>query len=904
MVTPERARWVALLHDVLCFGARRPKLAVLIGVVLFLASLAIVPFLNVSTSRTKLVSGEHPYQHRLLSFYERFGYPEQPIVVVSGGTSDERRKVVDALVDAYDALPAFHGRVLARVTPENLAEVAFLVEPQKVLESLGKMDIDAAKIEADGIVGASSELARSARAGLEGKVDAGGPAAAETGFASLRTLLETFEQSLDRTGGVSLETGLATQGAAAQGIDDRGYLVGAGDKHLIALFPDGVADEGYQVRPLVAEMRKVRDRIVCGTDGVICDPPPGAIRADITGLPALVTDELDLVENDLARTGVGSTVLIVLTLYFAFRTLRQAAVSFIPLGFGTLVTFALAKLIVGDLNVITASFTSVLLGLGDFGVHIQSRYAELLRAGEEPQAAMEEALTKSFAGLFLGTATTAVAFLTTMTTEFTAFAQLGFITSLGLLVMFFGTYLLVPPMVMWMLGKKPRPSPEYPGMVWLSRTIGNNYRLIPIVSFALVLPFVVFLPKVHFSPRYFDFLPPHVESARALNLLEDDVYASPITAHIAADGIEEARELATRLRALPSVGSVESPSDFFAPWNDANRAAVRALAQRFAKGVDFEAAKKKPVTRADMAPALRELGDVLDEAAFGLREAGKPTTSVDGAKAALKRVNDKLAALPDEGRVELGRMNAAFVGIVERAAKTVEAVDRRGGYAPSDLTGVWRRRFVSKDGNAVAVFVHPKKDVWDAANAAEFRKDVESVAPEASGLALTIHEHVAMIVRGLRSSSIAAAILVVAILGLTFRRLRDVLIAAVPLLLGAVLMLGSMQPLGLAFNHANVVVMPLLLGLGVESGAHIMSRYKQSAAEHGGVATLDDILRGAGGAVITASLTTVFGFSVMLLASYRAMYGLGLLMTIGMTATLVASLVVIPALLKWTGRAR
>ena len=135
-------------------------------------------------------------------------------------------------------------------------------------------------------------------------------------------------------------------------------------------------------------------------------------------------------------------------------------------------------------------------------------------------------------------------------------------------------------------------------------------------------------------------------------------------------------------------------------------------------------------------------------------------------------------------------------------------------------------------------------------------------------------------------------------------RLSDLVVTAIPLTLGTLMMLGAIPLMGLDFNHANMVVLPLLLGLGVDAAAHIMSRYRQSQEESGGLASLDDMLAGTGSAVFVAALTTVWGFSVMMLAEYRAMFGMGLIMTVGMSATLVLSLVTLPALLVITKRVR
>jgi predicted RND superfamily exporter protein len=135
------------------------------------------------------------------------------------------------------------------------------------------------------------------------------------------------------------------------------------------------------------------------------------------------------------------------------------------------------------------------------------------------------------------------------------------------------------------------------------------------------------------------------------------------------------------------------------------------------------------------------------------------------------------------------------------------------------------------------------------------------------------------------------------ILYLGFRRWLDVAGSTIPLIVGAVVMCGAMPLMGLAFTHATVVVVPLLLGLGLEASAHMIHRYRESAEENGGVAKLSDLLSGTGSAVFVGTLTTVWGFTVMLFAEYKAMFYLGLLMTIGKGAALAASLLVLPALL-------
>lgn len=880
------------IRRVALIGARRPYVAIGIALVLVAISAYLLPKLHISTSRRDLVSTDNALQRRTVEFDEKFGYTNSPVIVVSGGSKEDRHKVVDALDHELEAIPELSSRVLGRINPEQVAEVLLFSDPKAFEKGLpeGAGPVGA-KLE-DGIDGWIVVLKEGLEQGLEkGTAD---DAATKDGLGRLGTMFDALSDELGGRSGLTRMRDLAPDSdrkPIAEGIDELGYVSTAGGElHLVALFPALESDEGFELEPVINSIRAARDKAVvkAGTSNV---------RADVTGVPALAVDELQMVQNDLAKTTIASSIAILITLYWAFRSFRQSLVSFLPLGFGTIVTFGVIQLTLGHLNLVTASFASVLLGIGDFGVHIQSRYSELLRGGMSSKEAMETALLKSGAGLVLATLTTAVAFLTTMATEFTAFAELGLITTIGLVLMLAGAYLLVPPATLLLLGDKPRPAPELPIFTQLERFVKRWPRGILLVTAVLTLVFGYWLPKVEFNGRYFDFLPKHTESARALSELSKDETASPFVANVSAKSIEEARELAVKLRALPTVASVETATDLLGPLDDERMAALKRVVTFLGRpdGVaDYAAAAQKPIDKEKLTKSLSSLSDTLDEVAFALRQGGKDAKPAEDAKAKLASLRKQVDSSSVEQITSLQRR--AFE-ILDRAYRSGRAVVERGGYATSDLPALFHHRFVSKDGSELALFVHPKGDIWHVPTAEAFYKEVSAISPEASGIATTLSEHPKMIVRGFQRSTVLAAIFVLVILFIGFRRPLDVAASSLPLVIGAVWMCGSMPPLGLSFNHANIVVLPLLLGLGLEASAHIVHRYRESADENGGVAKLHEVLSGTGSAVLVGTLTTVWGFTAMMLADYRAMYWLGLVMTIGKTATLAASLLVIPALL-------
>ncbi len=338
--------------------------------------------------------------------------------------------------------------------------------------------------------------------------------------------------------------------------------------------------------------------------------------------------------------------------------------------------------------------------------------------------------------------------------------------------------------------------------------------------------------------------------------------------------------------------------------DDQALADLRTVAALFDKPIDFQKLEDGTVSKDDVLPKIGDIDDALDEAIFAMKQAGRDTKAAEATKAAITDLKKHVSELPAGPNDRLTGLQRRAASILDRAVTNLKIVAARGHYEPEDLPPLWRHRFASQDMKAVAMYIHPKDDIWDVKVSTHFENEVEGVTPNASGLAMTLSEHPKMIVRGFQRSTMLAAGLVIIILFVSFRSFRDMAIAAVPLVMGSIWMLGAMKPLGQAFNHANMVVLPLLLGLGVDAGVHLMVRYRQSAADHDGVADIDEMLLSTGGAVLIASLTTIFGFAVMMIAKYRGMVSLGVIMSWGMSATLLLTLIIIPAILILIRRAK
>lgn len=877
---------------------RHPKKLLALTGVVIVAAAALIPSMTVSTSRYALVADDEPHQARMFAFFERFGSPDSPAMVVSGGTPEQRQEVVRKLSAELETIPELSGRILARTGPADAAEVLLLHSPEVLAEVGAQLPpgIDLAATVEGGLPAWFGALAGQLSAGLDGEATAT-PEQMAQAFEGMAGIAATFETVID--GGDPLADIEYGDRVGRADLDRKGYLITAdGQNHVISMFPELPSTDTADLRPLIEGIRARRD-------GVLADAPEG-VEAMLTGMPALNVDEDDLLGYSLLVTSGASGLGILLLCLLLFRSLRQTILALTPLLGGTIISLGIVKLLYGGLNLITASFISVLLGLGiDLSVHVLTRINEERRGGLSVGDAIRRSVIQTGPGILSAAVITAVAFLTTTTTDFTAYSELGVITAIGLAVIVVATLTSFPALLSQTTKAAATISPEAPGVRIIPGFVRSARIPLIVGGVAVAIAGGFALPQIGFASRTFDFMPTDTESVAALGLLEHDPTMSPMYANLSADSIESAREMTTKLRALDSVAGVQSASDLLPELDQARLAALRrGLGLLGGRPIDFERLKARKTTAAELLPAVGEVIDVLEEVRFAVEQGGQPTASVDRAIAAFKSLKTRLGDLDEASAARLGALEGEVAALLGRAVGTAQAVAKRGHYLPSDLPELLRKRFVSKDGETLALYAVPSGDFWNGEVAERFTADVEAIDPQASGLAINTHLHEVMIIDGFRRAAGIAAALILILLMIDFRGIRNALLALVPTILGWLWMLAVMAACGLTFNVVNVICLPLVIGVGTAFGVHLMHRSEESARQNEGIASLDELLRGTGSAVIISALTTMVGFGALMLGQHGAMLSLGLTMVIGIGTCLAASIVVLPALLYLLGRAR
>ena len=885
-------------------GLRRPLLLIGLVVGLTLIAGALIPGIGVSTSRTGLISDDDPQQALLLDFYERFGRPDSAVFLVSGGEPEARRAIVDQLQAKLEAEPDFKGRVLAHVEAETVAPLLLLQQPDALVQLRGRLPAGTKLDEmlVGGLPAWLGMLENQIYEQLEGAEDGEAeaqptsPEQVDEGLLQLAMLARLLDAVVAGEDAMSVLASDARM-EAQPGLDERGYLVTAdGNNHLLNVFIELPSDEAAEVSPVVERIRAIRDEVMANA--------PEGMAADLTGMPALITDEGVILAAGMRDSTIATTLGISLLCLLLFRSFRQMVIALLPLGPGVIVTLAVIHLAYDDLNLITSSLFAVLLGLGiDFSVHAISRFNEEVRGGAETEAAVESAMVRAGPGVLTGAVVTAAAFLTSATTDFTAFGELGVVTAVGLIAVVVVTFALLPALLRRKVGATRTP-PEPPGLAAVPGLLRKLQWPLLIGGLATAIGGGIALGQMGFNPRYFDFLPDETEASRALDRLEYDPLASPVFANMRAESVAQARDMTERLRELDSVAGVQSASDLLPALDDAQIASLRA---GFADlpAPDFDALAKRETTAEDLAKAAGGVVDALDESRLAMSTAGLPTTAMDQTIAAFKALRDRAKTLDEAGQARLAALEPRAAAILKPAWETATKVAERGHTAPEDLPPLFARRYVSKDGQLLALYVVPSGKFWERDVALQFRKDMVEVDPGVCGLATVHVRHGEIIVEGFIRAAGMAAIFVVLILALDFRSLKDALLSLVPTVIGWLWMVGIMVLLGLRFDVANVVSMPLVLGIGIAFGVHMMHRCREVELEDSPMdGRLDTVVRGTGGAIAVAALTTMVGFAGLTISDYGGMQSFGEVMIIGIGACLVATVVVLPALLLVIRRVR
>lgn len=620
--------------------------------------------------------------------------------------------------------------------------------------------------------------------------------------------------------------------------------------------------------------------------------PERGVTVRITGNPALNFEEMAGILFDIFVAGIFCFALVVVILWVALRSWHIVTAAVATLLVGLVWTAAFAAVSVGYLNIVSLAVAILFIGLGvDFAIHLGSRYADRLRETGDPLNAMTSALEDIGGSLVLCTITTSIGFLVFVPTDYRGVAELGLIAGVGMGIILALTLSLFPALLFSWLRFDPSRhltrAVRFETQWW--RWFDEHPRHVRTAAAAGAVLALVLIPRAHFSPNVLDIRDPETESVEAFDdLLAQAGSASPWYVDAIAPDLDAAEALARRLEALDVVSHAVTLVSYVPQDQDEKHEVLSDVSFLLDPPPSGGSSRPAPSVEEQVA-ALRKLHDFL--AASGIDQSDSTLgESVRGLRSYLATFLARLEADGDPTEA-LGRLEdillSGLTGQLSRLRQALEPDEITLESLPEPL----RRRMLTSNGIA-RVQIFPQYDLDGEEAMRPFVEGIASIAPQSSGIAVNLIALEEATKRSFQQSLITALFLISLLLWLLWRRLADMLLVLTPLVLSAGLAVGFMGLFDIPFNFVNVIVIPLMFGIGVDSGIHLVHQ------SHSAVAARDGILgTTTARAVYYSAITTTVSFGSLALSSHRGMASLGVLLTVGMLLTLVGNLVVLPSLI-------
>lgn len=882
-----------LLPKIAAACTRRPRRVLAFAILLTLPVLAVALTLGISTSRTALVSEDNEHWQRYMAFAHEFGIPEDLVVVVRADDPDTVHAFTDDVAARLSKDKEKVKAVFHRVDLSIFEDRAPLFLDDQVLELLlelsGSGSVASIRAHSDPAIRlmALAEL-MAAVPGVMGEntTETEASLMAE-GLARLLVALRRHTLEGERGGITLLDHDAAIEaavGAKKEGaLDGKGYLTtDHGKTGLLFVRPTYTRDEMSVVVPFVAGVREACAAAQAAHPGV---------EFGLTGIPATAVDELHTIQHDTLLTSAVALVGVVVLFMLYFPALRLLAFSMVPVVFGTIWTAAFIRVAFGDVNLMSSIFLVVLIGMGiDFSVHIASRFLEQRRRGDPPPEAARVAVERAGRGVLTGAVTSAGAFAAVGWCGFKGIEELGIAASVGLMVTVIAALTVFPAVLALACDRLPLVEAKNDSVRPLVHAVVKARWVVLTLVVALSLPMAYLAVRTPFDFSLLNLLPADAESAQLMAEMIENRDMSANAVAVAAEDLDAARALEEKLGALDRVHSVVSAASFLPPHQRERLAVLERIDARLQQALTTaRASPPEPPTLLEAVEKLEEATERLSELAF----TGGQKDAVDHLERGLDAVSKVREAL-EEGETEALREGAADYaqalakvvdGLAGRLARALEV----GPLTPEDLPANLRERFVSPSGR-FAVYAVPRDSIWDRAALGAFIEDVRGVSKDVTGFPETFYENTGLIQEGFLRASLYAAIAVIVLLWIDLRKLRYVVIALIPVGFGALWMLGWMGLAQIPYNLANIVGLPLIIGVGIDNGVHVLHRYLETrSVETAAVKT--------GGAVMLSSLTTMVGFGSLAFASHRGYSSLGQILFLGVGACLMMAVTVLPSVL-------
>ncbi len=881
------------------FVSKRPRLILTLALLCSVAAVVYtIKNMEFLTGRDDLMPKNAAFQVDYRAYRAEFGDQEEIVAVIESDDAERATRAADALYARLNREKGVFREVFHPGGLPYFRNNGLLFMPLEDIKQLRNTLTMAAPVLKDLAAAPSIQtLFTSLTRQIDGYLANPDP----TSLKSLTFMLTTLDKGFKAFNGKN-GSGMSMDSFLKGSQDGKPSLLeSAGKQQVVTVLPIKQAGSFVPAEKAIKTARSALDEI-------LSKPEFKGIKGGLTGVPVLEYEEMATSQRDIEIATILSLSLTVILLLFAFRGLLNVIAAMVSLIVGICLSFGFATLAIGHLNILSMVFAIMLIGLGiEYGIQVVLRYQEELRNGSSGLAAIETGLTSNVRSIIMAAATVALAFATFAFTDFKGIAELGIIAAGGVFICVLATFTVLPAMLILLERfRKPAapvpPDPVQPapkartaGLPFL-KALYNSPRAVIAVTLLITALCIYPAVQTRFDYNLMNLQAKGLQSVEYAYKLMRSQENSGYFAVVTAKDTAEARQLTERLEKLPSVDHVVSLLALV-PDQQASKLAELAALRQVMDGVRPAPYEEnlRPMELPAIFERFRDRVDKLkirletDKAAEA-RPVGAFLKTLDGFFTSLEKEKDKnalgmlrefqggmFAELPDKLRMLKESLNAAPV-----SAKDI----------PEEL----RKRFVGTSGKLL-LQVAPKHEIFEHGPLQEFVSQVKGIVPHATGEPVMVYESLTVLRDSYLKAFGYAFIGIAVILLINFKSLRFALIGSLPLAAGLLIMIGGMWLAGVSFNSANIIVLPLILGVGIDSAIYIINRYRQGHETPTQVA-----LSSAGIGVFLNALTILFSFGALMVAHHQGVFSIGAVMSLGMVASVAVFMVFLPALLEIWGK--
>lgn len=870
-------RWITRV------AIQAPVVTIAIGVVVAIAAIGFsYHSLKFRTSRLDLLNPKSDFNQLWLAYLEEFGAEDDTVIVVQGESREKVIPVLDELAAAVATKPEMFQLVLHKIDIRKLRAKGLHYRP---VEELSGIDLFTQGMEplANGDW-TQLQLTNYVRQ-LHEHYELCQFPEAEAMRPLILGQVKQFSDGLCR----SLEENryhspwpTPAEGNSVDQLQQEHFLATTKSGEALGFVLLRLHDKEDQFtrgQQAIGELRRITAKLQARRKEV---------KIGLTGLPIMEFDEMETSQSDLAIETFASLAGVTALFVAGLGGIRYPIMCIAALLLGMAWSFGFITFSVGHLNILSVSFAVMLIGMGiDFGIHYISHYQPLRAEGMDVESALITTGGAVGPGIASGAVTTSAAFFTCMLTEFTGIAELGLIAGGGVILCLIAAVVVLPAIIMVTdRGGEKQPSSDAP-----RAAVPEAIDLLPALALPQRVPWLAlalgigstvvlgyFALQIRYDHNLLNLQPVGLESAELEEKLLAETDMSVWFALSIAESREEVLALKEKFAQLPTVARVEEVASVLPEVDPRRPEIISRIHQRLSK----------------LPARMPELGNVAPEelgreVASFRQSAAKIEGEQGGTTQALAVLEQAISRLPPQ--MGVAALSHFQTDMTRDAFDKLQAI--RGASDPSppqmeDLPPALVSRFVGKSGKFL-LKVYGRGEIWDMELLGKFVADVKRIDPNATGQPLQTFYASQQLVQSYIQAAVYSLISVFLLALIDFGSTRSTIWSLLPMFGAMVQTFGTMVLLGIPLNAANLIVLPLAVGTGIDYGVHVVHDYLRQKREEYAISNETAV------GVLISGLSTVCGFASLMLADHRGLQSLGRVLTLAITFSMINALCLLPA---------